>query len=181
MKSLFNYLALILLLTSCISEKKRAEICASCPIVTEVVTVEKITSFDTALYISKMGKDLSFNANDSDCCVLVNALLEAMAESNDTIKAKKDGIKSSIFKDKAKGKIVFRCEADSLKEVIKGLRTVKITDKKETKVIEKLCELEHRNWLDCLARKWLWISLIVLSVFGLWKFGPKLLKLIKFL
>lgn len=178
MKSLFSYLVLILLLTSCISEKKRAKRCASCPVVTEVVTVEKITSFDTALYISKMGKDLIFENDSSDCCVLVNALMEAMAESNDTIKAKKDGIKSSIFKDKAKGKIVFRCEADTLKEVIKALRTVKTTSKIETKIIEKPCELEHRNWIDRLARKWLLISLIALSVFGLWKFGPKLLKLL---
>ena len=124
-----------------------------------------------------MGKDLIFENDSSDCCILVNALMEAMAESNDTIKAKKDGIKSSIFKDKAKGKIVFRCEADSLKEVIKGLRTVKITDKKETKVIEKLCQLEHRNWFDRLARKWFWISVSILTALGLWKFGPKLLKL----
>lgn len=166
-----------IVLVSCISEKKRAKICSSCPVVTEVVTKEKITSFDTALYISKMGKDLSFKANDSDCCVLVNALLEAMSKDNDTIKAKKDGIKSSIFKDKAKGTIVFRCEADSLKEVIKGLRTEISESKTETKIIEKLCELEHRNWLDRLARKWLYFSISMLIVLGLWKFGPKLLKL----
>jgi hypothetical protein len=177
----YSYIFLIIIaalfavgFTSCISEKKRAKICASCPVITEVVTHETVTPFDTALYISKTGKDLSFKANDSDCCVLVTALYASMAANNGTITAKKDGIKSSIFK--AKGVIVFRCEADSLKEIIKGLRTVKNTFKTETKVIEKLCELDHRKWLDELARKWLWLSLIILSAYGLFKFGPKLLK-----
>ena len=110
-----------IILVSCISEKKRAKICATCPIVTEVVTKETITSFDTALYISRTGKDLSFKANDSDCCVLVSALYTQMAANNGTITAKKDGIKSSIFKDK--GALVFRCGADSLLEVLKGIRT----------------------------------------------------------
>jgi hypothetical protein len=125
--------------------KRMAKICATCPAVTETVTNEviKITNFDTTLFLSQLGKDLEFNSDANDCCVLVNELMEQMAANNGTITVKENGIKSSIFK--TNNKVVFRCEADSLKRIIEGLRKEinKRTSKVETKIIPLPCDKNH--------------------------------------
>ena len=174
-------LIILLLLSSCITEKKRAKICAECPAITEVVTKEviKVTNFDTTLFISQMGKDLMFDFS-GDCCRVMDSLFAEMGRSNGTITAVDNGIKSSIFK---KGKaIVFRCEADSLRAIIKGLRTTIETNKSkvEIKVLPApKCEKEHKDWLDKYDRPWFFISLGALLLFLGWKFKPTLLGLFK--
>lgn len=170
-------ITLILLLNSCISEKKKAEICQTCPTTTEVVTKEviKVTNFDTTLFLSTLGKDLSFNNDESDCCILVNQLTEQMAANNGTITAKENGVKSSIFK--VKNKITFRCEADSLKAVIKGLRT-EISNHKDkviTKTVIAECKREHKKWFDKFYFYWFLITLAIIIGY----FLPQIVKLIK--
>ncbi len=172
---------LILLLSSCISEKKRQEICSQCQIVIKdsIREVIKTTSFDTTLFISTLGKDLQFDYT-ANCCQTMDSLFAEMGRSNGTITAVDNGIKSSIFKkDK---KIVFRCEADSLREVIKGLRT--LVEKSETKIETKVlpappCDKPHKDWLDKYDRPWFFISLFLLLLYLGIKFGPKVLTLFR--
>lgn len=174
-------LILIILFTSCLTQKQRDKVCASCPIVIKdsIREVIKTTSFDTTLFISTLGKDLQFDYTSS-CCQVMDSLFAQMGRSNGTITAVDNGIKSSIFKrDK---KIVFRCEADSLKEVIKGLRTTieKYETKTETRIVKELCYKPHKDWLDKYDRPWFWISIFIILLLLGWKFGPKLLKIFPF-
>jgi len=168
-----------LILTSCLTQKQRDKVCASCPVSIKdsIREVIKITSFDTALYLSRRGKDLMFDLS-GDCCSTMDSLFAQMSRNNGTITATSNGIKSSIFKkDK---KIVFRCEADSLKEVIKGLRTVidRSRVRIETKIVTDACVKQHKDWLDKYDRPWFFISLGALLVAIGWKFRSPLLKLI---
>jgi len=174
---------LILLLSSCNSEKRLAKRCAKCQSSTEVMTKEviKITPFDTTLFISQMGKDILFpDAENGNCCEMVDSLNAMMARGNGTISANNGGIKSSVFKQNKK--IVFRCEADSLKKVIEGLRTeiTTSTSKTITKTIELPCSKEHKDWLDKYDRPWFFISLGAFLLFiglKLFKMRATLLKL----
>ena len=169
----------IILLSSCISQKQRQKICSECPVIIKdsIREVIKVTSFDTTLFISQMGKDLQFDYA-GDCCKVMDSLFAEMGRSNGTITAVNNGIKSSIFK---KGKeIVFRCEADSLRDVIKGLRIQieKSTVEVKTEVLPaKSCEKQHRTKFDDFCRWLFWIICGMVAGIGLWKFGPKLLKL----
>jgi len=180
---LIKIITILLLLSSCDAEKRMAKRCAKCPSVTEVITKEviKTTPFDTTLFISQMGKDLMFDFS-GDCCSVMDSLFAEMGRSSGTITAVDNGVKSSIFK---KGKkIVFRCEADSLRAVIKGLRTTiqttnsKVTTKTITLPAPK-CEKQHKDWLDKYDRPWFFISLGALLLFLFWKFKPTLLGLFK--
>jgi len=171
-------LILVLLFASCDSEKKLAKQCAKCPKKDSIVIKEtiKVTPFDTALFISQTGKDILFpDVENGNCCEMVDTLYAMMTRGNGTITAENNGIKSSIFKkDK---NIVFRCEADSLKKIIEGLRTVieKTSSKVQTITIEEKCDKSHKDWLDKYDRPWFWISLFLLLLFLGIKFGPKLL------
>lgn len=178
---LITILISLLVLTSCLTEKKRQEICSACPVVIKdsIREVIKTTSFDTTLFISTLGKDIMFDYS-GDCCSVMDSLFAQMGRSDGTITAVDNGIKSSIFKkDK---KIVFRCEADSLRAIIKGLRTTIETTKSkvETKVLPApKCEKPHKDWLDKYDRPWLFISLGALLLFIGWKFKMPILGLFK--
>lgn len=184
---LTNALLIAILLTGCLTEKKRQEICANCPVIIKdsIREVIKTTSFDTSLFISRLGKDIEFKYDSlaelkGFCCDMVNELNLMLALNNGTITTKENGVKSTIFK--SKGKVVFRCAADSLNEIIKGLRTSIETTKSrvETKVLPApKCEKQHRNKFDEIVRWWFFISLFVLLLFLGIKFGPKLLGMFK--
>lgn len=174
-------LIILLVVTSCQTQKKLDEICAKCPKKDSVVIKEitKITPFDTTLFLSQIGKDIMFDFS-GDCCSVMDSLFAEMGRNNGVITKKENGIKSSIFKQGTK--VVFRCEADSLRAVIKGLRTTIEKTKSQVKTIvlpAPKCDKPHERWYDKIARWWLLISLfIILLVLG-WKFKPQLLGLFK--
>lgn len=175
-----RYLIVLILLSSCLTQKQRDKVCASCPVIIKdsIREITKVSSFDTTLFISTLGKDLQFDFS-GDCCQVMDSLFAQMGRSNGTITATDNGIKSSIFKkDK---KIVFRCEADSLKAVIKGLRTIieKSKSKIETRIIKENCYKPHKDWLDKYDRPWFFLSLFILLLLLGLKFGPKLLTVFK--
>lgn len=176
-----SILLITVLFTACLSEKKRQEICSQCPIVIKdsIREITKVSSFDTTLFLSTLGKDIMFDFS-GDCCSTMDSLFAQMGRNNGTITATDNGIKSSIFK---KGKaIVFRCEADSLRAVIKGLRTTIETTKSrvETKVLPApKCEKPHKDWLDKYDRPWFFISLGALLLWLGWKFKAPLLGIFK--
>ncbi len=157
------------LITSCVTEKKRLKICQSCPlkIKDSIQTITTITPFDTTLFLSQMGRDIAVDFDQNNCCSLVDTLNAMMSRSNGTITTN-NGIKASIFKkDK---RLVFRCEADSLKEIIKLLREKKETTRDRTIEVPARCNLEHLKWYDTYCR---WITLFTLTfLIGalLWRF-----------
>lgn len=176
-----SLLVISLFITSCLTQKQRDKVCQTCPIVIKdsIREITKVTAFDTTLFISTLGKDLMFDFS-GDCCSVMDSLFAQMGRSDGTITAVDNGIKSSVFK---KGKaIVFRCEADSLRAIIKGLRT---TIEKTTSQVKTItlpapkCEKPHKDWLDKYDRPWFFISLGALLLWLGWKFKPSLLKLFK--
>lgn len=163
---------ILLLLNSCITQNRRARICAACPIkemITDSVGQPKATytPYDTLALIKRhRGDSISF----IDCPDLVIQL----DKNNDTITTIKDGIKEQVIKG-PKG-IKFTCETDSLKDVIGLLRKqLEIPHYRNiTKYVPVECKKEHRIWLDTVSRYWLFICLGGLIVF----LGVKFRKLI---
>lgn len=153
-----------LILVGCVTEKQRLKICQSCTLASKdsVRVVTTVTPFDTALYVSQMGKDISFNIDSNNCCQLVDTLFSMMARSNGTITAKENGVKSSIFTKN--NKLTFRCEADSLKNVITLLRKEIETSREVVKVVPARCDLEHRTKFDGFTFWWFWITSALLAL-----------------
>lgn len=159
---------ILLLLNSCITQNRRARICATCPIketITDSVGQPKATytPYDTLALIKRhRGDSISF----IDCPDMVKQL----KKNNDTITTIQDGIKEQIT-DGPKG-IKFNCETDSLKELIgllrKQLDIPHYHNVKEYVPVD--CKKEHRTWLDTVSRYWLFICLGGLIVFLAIKF-----------
>lgn len=136
--------ALLVLFTSCVTEKQRLRICKSCALSeTRKDSIGKpevtVTPFDTILWISRRGKPQHFTNCDS--------LIKALAAGNGTITTRENGIRGTITGTR-KG-FTFACEVDSLKEVIRLLRS-KITQPVFTTITKEVparCELHHlRKW-----------------------------------
>lgn len=163
---LLSVIALIMVLNSCITEKKRAKICATCPVKESsndsTASHEQISTFDTTAWIKNhVGKDQEFYGCDS--------LLAALSRSNNLLVTDSNGVKSTITK---KGKsITFRCETDSLKAEIKGLKkTISNFHSKNTVktfTIKEDCKRDHRTDFDGLCR---WFFYIVAPMIGIYLF-----------
>lgn len=155
-KNLLTILILLTFLSSCITEKKRQQICQKCPVKIEKEVhdsiIEKLK--DTTIYITTQGPIQYLENPCKHLCDSLGNLKPINKQS------KKNGIKSII--KKVGNSLAFDCEADSLKTVINGLKeTIKIIKKKE--IIEvPVCHLEHKNKFDGFTYWWFWITLIIL-------------------
>ncbi len=146
-------LTTIACLCSCVTNKQRLRICQTCPIKIEThekdsigEPVVKKTLYDSLLNVrNHQGATLVY----TNCDSLVKTLLKA---KDSTIIAVKDGVKSTIS-DKG-GKITFKCETDSLKEVVRILKlqvnTPHYKIKETIKEVPARCEKEHIGWWDKL-------------------------------
>lgn len=138
------WLALILLIMFSSCAAHRAKICMTCP--TKTVIKDSINykteylPFDTLALISRHeGTESTF----TDC----DSLVKLLAANNNTITTKKDGVKSTI-KLTPKG-LSFKCETDSLLEIIHLLRIKETINKTHSEVIEvPKCDLEHISKMD---------------------------------
>lgn len=131
----------LILLNSCITEKKRAKICKTCTIkikdsIHEVVTV---TPFDTTLFLSGIKSNPIEVAN-------CDSLMKLLAKNNNTVTLKEKGIKPIIIKTPTGLK--FYCESDSLKKVITLLKSTKQKTRVYYEQVESKCKLEHLSWWD---------------------------------
>jgi hypothetical protein len=121
------------------------------------------TPFDTLLWIKNhKGKDQVFSNCDS--------LLSLLSKTG-TLTTKSDGVKSTIIRTN-KG-IVFKCETDSLKEVIRLMKYEKRIDRIKEIIIEvpSKCTKEHSGWLDGFYKRGFWVCFLLLVAIGVIKWG----------
>ena len=149
--------------SSCSYDKKLAKWCARCPIKTTVVDsvpAPKITAtpFDTTLWIKNHhGKEIVVNNCDS--------LYALLARNNGTVTTTENGVKATIMGGVNKP-IKFKCETDSLKEVIRLMKIQVHQDHFRTVTVQvpARCEKNHQTGFETFL-VWsggiLWIALIL--------------------
>ena len=140
-----------LFLFSCITEKKRAKICQTCPVVIvnhdSIVTVIK----DTTIY--KTTKETVYK--DTIICDSLGRVKDAVFTVNE------GGIKHKVIIKN--NKIISTCKADSLEIVIKGLIAKQATFQNKTVVVPSKCEKNHLRWFDPYCR-WFTLTCILIIV-----------------
>lgn len=126
-------------------------------VTTKDSTFEKQTPFDTLALIKRhKGKDHTFLNCDS--------LYKLLAINAGTITSKQDGVRSTITKQK-NGSIRFRCETDSLMEVIRLTRIEKNRVITTVKEVRANCERRHITDFEIFR---LMVGTITLVILGLW-------------
>lgn len=152
------------LVFACVTEKKRAKICAACPqtsIVKDSIT-EKVTPFDTLLFISQNGNAISLPYLKYPLQI-VDSLNKLLAKHNGTVSTNNAGIVTTITR--SNGRIHFSCKADSLAYLLKierakTVRTVVKTIFKEVPKHCPECTKPHKSGFDAFLR-WLFIIIII--------------------
>lgn len=142
------------LFNSCISEKKRAEICASCKGKDSTVFLwhDSIVYKDTTLYVKQAGDTISIPVPCPDIKPFEK-------------KKNKGGLITTLKSD---GKtITADCAADSLQVEIERIRAdhYSFVSKYKRELIEALCKREHRTRFDGLTYWWFWITAPALALF----------------
>ena len=163
MKNLPKLLLLlsVALLSSCITQNRRARICAECPV--NSITKDSIVFVkrDTTIYITH--REVEYR--DTIICDpsgKVNDLRKVVAGG---------GVKATISIKNNKIKVV--CETDSLYQVIRGLISERSQWSRTSSVkVVKVCEKEHKTAFDGFTFWWFIITAGVLVL----KFGWKYLK-----
>lgn len=140
-------LAVLLMLSSCVTEKQRAKICATCPVKDSVSYVEKVEYIrhDTTIYIST-SPIINIDTLYCDSLGIIKAFQRTWV---------KNGIKQSLT---IKNNVAtIECGADSLKKVIEGLNVEKATIMSEvrTSIRKEVQFIEH--W-------WKWPLLILSGI-----------------
>jgi hypothetical protein len=138
------FLLMLILLGGCmtnrkgeLTEKGKNFIATHCKGSDSTVTNTEVIFKDTTLYITEKGETI---------------YIQNPCDSVKPITTKKNGIKSSV-RQVGKG-LVFECEADSLRAVIKTMSLNKTKLKQSVRVIEKPCNKEHIS-----GTQWMWIRL----------------------
>lgn len=155
---------LTLITSSCISEKKRAKICATCPVVIKDSLHTEVMPFDTTLFINRYGQDIALQYSGA-YTDLANQLMKLFDQYNDTITTLKNGIRTTIIKTPTK--ITFKCAADSLEYLLKLERARKNTVKVTTVKVPTICPdcaRTHRTGFDNFLRWLFWIWLAVFAI-----------------
>ena len=152
---------ILLLLSSCLTQKKVAKICARCPVNSVTKDSIVIVKRDTTIYITH--REVEYR--DTIIC-------DPSGKVEDFRKTvSSGGIKATISMKSNKLKVV--CETDSLYQVIKGLISERSQWSKvsNTKVVE-VCTKEHKTKFDGFTFWWFWITSVLIGL----KFGLKYLK-----
>lgn len=153
-------LILVVALSSCISQKKRAEICSTCPSKTKdsVITVIK----DTTIYITRPGETVIV---PNPCAELCDSFGNVRVF---TQTQHKNGITTTLRTER--NKLIVLCKADSLEAIIKGLRSTN-TFRSETITAPKVEKSRFQTFINY----WFWVTAALIVGY----FGYKLLPLLK--
>lgn len=145
---LFSVACLAIFLLSCNSQKRMNRLCSKCPskeFVKDSTSIAVTNNYyDSLLYYkNRVGKPIVVEAN-------CDSLLKLLAVNNNTLVSIDNGIKTSVIKTN-KG-FIFKCETDSLKQLVQLLKQKIETNRTKTteKTIEVpvYCEKQHLDWLD---------------------------------
>jgi len=161
MKKIFKlfmyYTFCVVLFSSCISEKKRREICAECKSVSNdsIVYREKISLKDTFIYVS--GKPvIQIINNPCD----TNGILKPFHKENYN-----NGVKSVV--NSIGGVLVVECHVDSLKAKINYLerQILNASSKHEIKEIKT----NYLTGFQSFCIKWFWINAALILLYIIFK------------
>lgn len=159
----------ILLLYSCVTEKKRSQICQSCP----VITVSK----DSIIYIKK---DTTIYITHREVEYRDTIFCDPTGKVNEFRKVVSGGgVKATVkIKD---NKLTVKCETDSLYQIIRGLITEKETWSKSntTKILQPECKLKHQNKFTGFCFYWFLITAVYFGGKIVWKYFRSYLPLKK--
>lgn len=145
---LFSLFCLAVFLTSCNSQKRMNRLCAKC-VAKEIVkdsTNTTVTNnyYDSLLYYkNRTAKPIIVDGN-------CDSLVKLLATHNNTLVSVDNGIKTSVIKTN-KG-FIFKCETDSLKQLVQLLKqkietnTIKTIEK--TIEVPVYCDKKHLDWWD---------------------------------
>lgn len=173
----------VLFNTACITDKKRAEICATCPIVTEVTTIKKDSS-----WTKEIVKHDTIYRSVSGPTLIIPGPCDSLCDKNGKLKpfykeTKKNGIKTRLYTDTLKNKLIADCSEDSLMLVNKTLIIEinrLITESESTKeILPARCERAHKDWLDKWDRPWFVISCGLILGYLIFKFRSPIFGLIR--
>lgn len=157
-KNILVVLVLIAVLSSCLSEKERLKICNSCAVKDSIVYKETIKLKDTTIFITQQGPTQYL---ENPCAWMCDSLGLKPFE----ILKKKNGIKSEI---KSVGNsIVFNCDADSLKQVIKGLEEKTISKDNTKNIVKYIPCNNERTLFDGFCRYNAYIFWLLLVALGI--------------
>ena len=161
MKKLLPLFLSLAILTSCITQNRRARICAECPVNSTTKDSIVIVKKDTTIYITH--REVEYR--DTIICDpsgKVNDLRKVVAVG---------GVKATISIKNNKIKVI--CETDSLYQVIRGLLTERSLWSRTNSVkVVRVCEKKHKTSFDGFTFYWF----IITAVFLVLKFGWKYLK-----
>ena len=153
---------LVTFFSSCISEKKRQEICRTCALKIETKTRDSIgeptvkkSKYDSLVNVAnRAGRTFKYKNCDS--------LMKALHQSPDSsISATENGVKGTI--SGKGGNLTFKCETDSLKAVIAMLRLE--ISRPHYRFIDKIVEVPARCELEHLSK---WDSFFIITGRILW-------------
>lgn len=157
MKRRILLLLLPILLTSCITQKKRLKICATCPVAT--IMVDSIIVKDTAIYIVQKGEIEYIESPCAELCDSFGNLIPFIRESTS------NGIKTTI---KTIGNVLtVECEVDSLKAIITLL------ERQRSSIITlPPVEVERKKTsLEKFQGYWFWICVVLGIGYGAFRVG----------
>lgn len=154
-------------MSSCITEKKRDKICASCPVVTEVKTVIKdsvwtkeVVKYDTS-YISVPGPTVVIPGPCDKLCDKNGKLKPFYSEST------YNGIKTTIKADTTKNELILDCKEDSLM-IVNEEKTIEINHLKSqlTEVNKtKEVKINELTWYQKFFIKTSYIFWLIIIIF----------------
>lgn len=171
----------IILLTIAVCSIVLATSCRHCPDLVSSTTTS--TTTDSSWSKQSVKHDTVYSSVPGPTIVLPGPC-DSLCDKNGKLKnfhreTKKNGIIGSIKTNTLTNSLSVDCREDSLKRVIDSITIINtrlIRENTDTRDVVSLpCDKEHRNWIDRLARWWLWISLGILVGVGLFKYR-KLLK-----
>ena len=160
-----------IILSSCITEKKRQKICRTCPIKESTVVTDSTwqKKYDSLIKIPVKGPIIVLK--DNPCADLCDSLGKVKNFTKSVVS--ENGIKGTIKGDKYTNTITFDCGAkDSLEVLLKGARTEinRIRNEKTVVEVPARCELDHKTKFDVVCRWcfWMWIFAIIILLIIRW-------------
>jgi len=156
-------------LSSCITQNRRARICATCPVTTQVVTVVK-----DSIWVKEIVKHDTIYQPVEGPTVVIPGPCDKLCDENGKLKAfyketRKNGIDETIKTNVAKNELIIDCKDDSLMKVIETHEKTITHLIKENDTITKTkppVEINVLTWWQKFMIKSGYLFWLILIIFG---------------